>query len=249
MLKDLVCVVTGAATERGLGRAAASLFAEHGARIAILDLNEADSQRTADGLPGSGHKGYRTDVTDLDQCKSVAERIRRDLGGIDVLVNNAGVTQPDKFLDITQANYDLVLNVNLRGTFNMCQACIPAMQEKGKGSIINISSAAGQRGGGFFGGAHYAAAKAGVLGLTKAIAREFGPAGIRANAICPSFIETDLVAGRISEQRLVELRAAVPLGRLGKPTDIAGACLFLASDLSIYLTGSEVDVNGGTHIH
>lgn len=249
LLSGKSCLVTGAATRTGIGFATARLFAENGGKVAIVDLDEDKSAEAAAALPGNGHCGLRGDVTDRDACRAAVNSAAEHLGGLEILVNNAGVTQAARFQAISQDDYDLVLDVNLRGTFNMCQAVLPLMIEARGGSIVNISSAAAQKGGGFFGGAHYAAAKAGILGLTKAIAREFARDGIRSNAICPSMVETEFFAGKMTEEKRAELRAAVPVGRLGRPLDVARACLFLASDLAEYVTGSELDVNGGTHIH
>ena len=165
------------------------------------------------------------------------------------MINNAGIAQPLGTLEIGPDDYDLVLDVCLRGTFNMCQAVIPTMQTHHSGSIINLSSVAGQRGGGLFGGPHYAAAKAGVLGLTKTLAREQGPHQIRVNAICPAMIDTDIFAGQLSEENRAAFVAATPMGRVGQPLDVANCALFLASNLSAYVTGSEIDVNGGFHMH
>ncbi|MGA0595174.1 SDR family NAD(P)-dependent oxidoreductase [Enterovirga sp. CN4-39] len=250
LLEGRACLVTGAAGERSIGRAAARLFAEHGARVAILDLDERASVAAASDLPGyERHAGYSCNVTDLAGCKSVAERAHGAFGRIDVVVNCAGVAEPTEFLGITRDAYDLMLDVNLRGTFHVCQAVMPFMVSAGAGSIINLASVAAQRGGGLFGGAHYCAAKGGVLSLTKALAREYGPKGIRANAICPSLVETAIHGDKLSDERRKQIVANVPLGRVGQPSDIAGVCLFLASDLSAYVTGAEIDVNGGSHIH
>ena len=154
-------------------------------------------------------------------------------------------------MEIKAAHYDVVMDVNLRGTFNMTQAVVPHMRHRKSGSIINMASVAGQRGGGLFGGPHYAAAKAGVLGLTKATARELAPDNIRANAICPSLIDTDIFASAPgwTKEREAEVLKMIPMGRAGKASEVAGCCLFLASDLSTYVTGTEIDVNGGSHIH
>jgi NAD(P)-dependent dehydrogenase (short-subunit alcohol dehydrogenase family) len=249
LLEGKTCVITGAATQSGIGFSAAKLLAAQGAKLAILDIDGSAALEAARALPGSHHVGYRADVANRAHCEEAMKDVAAQFKSIDILINNAGVTRATKFLDITQEEYALVLNVNLTGTLNMCQAVLPHMIARKSGSIVNISSAAAQRGGGFFGGAHYCAAKAGVLGLTKSIAREFGPVGVRANAICPSMVETNLFAGAMTDEKRAELRAAVPMGRLGRPEDIAGACLFLASDLAGYVTGSELDVNGGTHIH
>ena len=170
-------------------------------------------------------------------------------GRIDILVNNAGITQPRGFLDITDADYDAVLDVSLRGTLHMSQAVLPTMKNQKSGSIISISSVSAQKGGGILGGPHYSAAKAGVLGLTRAIARDFGPFGIRANCITPGLIATDINKGKIPEDKLAGILASIPLGNIGEPADIGGACVFLASDLAKYCTGITLDVNGGMLIH
>jgi NAD(P)-dependent dehydrogenase (short-subunit alcohol dehydrogenase family) len=170
-------------------------------------------------------------------------------GQIDILVNIAGITQPLKFMEIEPQNYDDVMDVNLRGTLYMSQALLPHMRDRKGGSIVNMSSVSAQRGGGIFGGPHYSAAKAGILGLTKAMAREVAPDGIRANAICPGFIATDITAGKLTNEMRAQVLDSIPMGRAGTAQDVAGCCLFLASDLSSYVTGSEVDVNGGSLIH
>ena len=171
------------------------------------------------------------------------------LGRIDVLVNNAGITQPVKTLEITGADYDRILDVSLRGTLYMSQAVLPTMRRQKSGSIICISSVSAQRGGGIFGGPHYSAAKAGVLGLARAMAREFGGDGVRVNCITPGLIETDITQGKLSPERKQEIAGTIPLARLGRPDDVAGACVFLASDLAAYCTGITLDVNGGMLIH
>ncbi len=252
LLKDKTAVVTGAASARGLGKATAKLFAEHGARVAILDLTQSLAERAANDLPGTDenrHIGFACDVTSKAQCESAAARIIGAFGRIDILVNNAGITQPLKFMDIEPKDYDAVLDVSLRGSLYMSQAVVPSMRNQKSGSIINLSSVSAQRGGGIFGGPHYSAAKAGVLGLTKAMAREFAVDGIRVNAICPGFILTDITAGKLTEEVLKSIVDGIPMGRAGEASDVAGCCLFLASALSTYVTGSEVDVNGGSHIH
>ena len=249
LLEGKTAVITGAASPRGLGKAAAMLFAQHGARVAILDL-DADQAETAMGdLPGTGHYAMACDITDKAQCESVTQDMIKAMGQIDVLVNIAGITQPLKLMEITSENYDAVLDVNLRGTLYMSQAVIPHMIERKAGAIVNMSSVSAQRGGGIFGGPHYSAAKAGILGLTKAMARELAPTGVRANAICPGFIATDITAGKLTNEMRAQVLDGIPMGRAGTAEDVAGCCLFLASDLSSYVTGSEVDVNGGSLIH
>ncbi|APT60024.1 short-chain dehydrogenase [Roseomonas gilardii] len=248
LLQGRTCVITGAASERGLGRAAAKLFAEQDARVAILDLDEAAAQAAAKAI-GPDHRGYACDVTDRDACLGAARRIREDFGGIDVLVNNAGITQPVRTLDITPENYEAVTDVSLRGTLYMSQAVIPTMKDAGRGAIVCMSSVSAQRGGGVFGGPHYSAAKAGVLGLARAMARELGPDGIRVNSITPGLIQTDITAGKLSDAMKAEILKGIPLNRLGDAIDVARICLFLASDLSSYVTGATIDVNGGMLIH
>jgi NAD(P)-dependent dehydrogenase (short-subunit alcohol dehydrogenase family) len=241
-------VVTGAASPRGLGMATARLFAEHGATVAILDLNAEQAEEAARDL-GEDHVGLACDVTDQAACRAAVEELLRRWGAIDVLVNNAGITQPLKVMDIEPAHYDAVLDVNLRGTLYMSQAVIPAMRERKSGSIVNLSSVSAQRGGGIFGGPHYSAAKAGVLGLTKAMARELAPDNVRVNAICPGFIATDITAGKLTPDMNKTILDGIPMGRAGEAKDVAGCALFLASDLAAYCTGTEVDVNGGALIH
>lgn len=248
LLQGKFAIVTGAASKRGLGKATARLFADHGATIAILDLDEAAAKEAAADL-GPQHVGMACNVTDLDGVKAVVEALVAKWGRIDILVNNAGITQPLKIMDIAPKNYDAVLDVNLRGTLYCSQAVIPHMRAQKEGKIVNLSSVSAQRGGGIFGGPHYSAAKAGVLGLTKAMARELAPDNVRVNAICPGFIATDITGGLLTPEKLEEIKAGIPMGRAGTAEDVAGCALFLASDLSAYVTGSEVDVNGGSLIH
>jgi NAD(P)-dependent dehydrogenase (short-subunit alcohol dehydrogenase family) len=249
LLEGQTAIITGAASPRGLGKATARLFAEHGARVIIMDLDEALAQAACTDLPGAGHLGMGGNVCDLEDCARVARGTLDAFGHIDILVNNAGITQPLKLMEIGPQNYDAVTDVNLRGTLYMSQAVIPAMRARKSGSIVNMSSVSAQRGGGIFGGPHYSAAKAGVLGLTKAMARELAPDQVRANAICPGFIATDITAGKLTEEMRKQVLAGIPLGRAGTAEDVAGCALFLASSLSAYCTGTEVDVNGGSLIH
>lgn len=248
LLKDKYAVVTGAASARGLGKATARMFAEHGATVAILDL-DADAARSAAADLGADHIGLACDVTDRAACDAAAGALLDRWGRIDALVNNAGITQPLRIMEIEAANYDAVLDVNLRGTLYMSQAVIPVMRAQKSGSIVNLSSVSAQRGGGIFGGPHYSAAKAGILGLTKAMARELAPDNVRVNAICPGFIATDITAGKLTPEMNAQILAGIPMGRAGAASDVAGCALFLASDLSAYCTGTEVDVNGGSLIH
>ena len=248
LLRDKVAIITGGAGLNGLGFATARLMAEHGARVAVLDLERAEPPAAAAKL-GGGHLGLVADVTDKASCEAAIAKVLAAFGRIDVLVNNAGITQPVKTLDITAADYDRILDVNLRGTLYMSQAVLPTMRQQQSGSIICISSVSAQRGGGILGGPHYSAAKAGVLGLARAMAREFGPDGIRVNSITPGLIGTDIIKGKLTEDKKAEIADTIPLGRLGRAEDIGGACVFLASDLGAYCTGVTLDVNGGMLIH
>lgn len=255
LLRDKVCIVAGAASLRGIGYATAELFAEHGARIVVADLamNEevATAIRTAIGRkvsrPTDLH-GVRCDIASLEQCRNVFDVAGARFGRVDCLVNCAAVVKSQPFLTITEIDYDFVVDVNLKGAFNLNKAAVECLVASSGGSIVNVASVAAQRGGGLVGGAHYAASKGGVISLTKSIAREYGPQGVRANAICPSMTETGMLDG-MSEERFQEIVSAIPMRRAGKPRDVAGACLFLASDLSAYVTGAIIDVNGGSHIH
>lgn len=248
LLKDKVAVITGGAGINGLGFATARQMAAAGARVVILDLARAEPASAAARL-GDGHLGIVADVTDKAACEAAARKTVEAFGRIDILINNAGITQPVKTLDITGADYDRILDVSLRGTLYMSQAVLPAMRQRKSGSIVCISSVSAQRGGGIFGGPHYSAAKAGVLGLARAMAREFGIDGIRINCITPGLIETDITQGKLTPERKKEITDTIPLDRLGKADDVAGACVFLGSDLSSYCTGITLDVNGGMLIH
>jgi NAD(P)-dependent dehydrogenase (short-subunit alcohol dehydrogenase family) len=248
LLADKVALVTGGAGLNGLGFATAKMMAAHGARVVILDLERADPAGAAAKL-GAQHLGVVADVTDKVSCERAAKTVLEKLGRIDILVNNAGITQPRKTSDITAADYDAVLDVSLRGTLYMSQAVLPAMRAAKSGSIVCISSVSAQRGGGILGGPHYSAAKAGVLGLARAMAREFGIDGIRINCVTPGLIATDINKGLIPEDRMQGILDQIPLNRIGEPNDVAGCVVFLASPLSKYCTGVTLDVNGGMLIH
>ncbi|MFG1342465.1 SDR family NAD(P)-dependent oxidoreductase [Xanthobacter autotrophicus] len=253
LLSNQVCMIIGAASPRGIGHATARLFAEHGAKIAVVDVAMDDAVREdirktiGDGLEAN-IIGVKCDIQNPVDCDRAVSEVLREFGGLDCMVNCAGLVRSQGMLSISEADYDLVLGVNLKGTFNICKSALNVFKEKGRGSIINLASVAAQRGGGLVGGAHYAASKGGVVSLTRTIAREFGPIGIRANVVCPSMIETSMLDG-LSPERYREIVANVPLQRAGHPLDVAGACLFLASGLSAYVTGATIDVNGGSHIH
>ncbi len=252
LLANQTVIITGAASPRGLGLATAKLFAEHGARVMITDLDAQAAAQAVATLPGSGHLSARCNVTDKAECEASVQMALKAWGQVDVLVNIAGITSPQRLMDVDPETYTRVMDINMRGTLYMTQAVVPGMRERRRGSIVNMSSVSAQRGGGVFGGSHYSAAKAAVLGYTKAAARELGPDNIRVNAICPSFIDTDITGGMLTDRaadKLEAIVASVPMGRPGHAHEVAGCCLFLASDLASYVTGSEIDINGGSHIH
>lgn len=248
LLEGKVAIVSGAASQRGLGYATARMFALHGARIVILDLDDKAALDAADSI-GPGNLGIACNVTDRAACQAAADRVVKQFGRIDILINNAGITQPVKIMDVTPQDWDRLLDVNLKGVLFLSQAVIPQMKAQRSGSIACTSSVSAQRGGGILGGPHYSAAKAGVLGLAKAMARELGHDGIRVNCVTPGLIATDINAGKIPDAKMGEILAGIPLNRVGVPDDVAGAFLFLASDLSAYITGAVIDVNGGMLIH
>ena len=248
LLENKVVIVTGAASPRGIGKATAKALAAHGARVVVLDLRLDDAEQAARDL-GEGHLGLACDVTDRSACDAAVQAALTKYDRIDGLINNAGITQPLRTLDIQASNFDAVVDVNLRGTLYMSQAVLPHMKAHKGGSIVCMSSVSAQRGGGIFGGPHYSAAKAGVLGLAKAMAREFGGDNVRINSITPGLIQTDITGDKLTPEMRAEIIKGIPLGRLGDAADVANACLFLISDLSAYLTGITLDVNGGMLIH
>src|SRR6266567_935299 len=245
-----VALVTGAGSQRGIGRATALALAREGARIAITDVAaDGVKQVVAELNEISQAIGEVADVRNKEQMVQVVKRIVAEFGGVDILVNNAGLTRPTSFLAITEEEYDLVVDVNLKGTFLTTQAVVPAMLERGGGAIVSLSSVSGQRGGGVFGASAYSAAKAGIMGLTKALARELTPRGIRVNCVAPSMVDTDIAGDLLTPERKVELAKGTLVGRLAVVEDIANCILFLASDESAYLTGVTLDINGGMHMH
>ncbi|WP_110689795.1 SDR family NAD(P)-dependent oxidoreductase [Salinicola endophyticus] len=249
LLDNKICLVTGAAGARGIGLKTARLFHDHGANIVISDIDESACEAVRQAFDPERCLVVVANVTRRDECREVVARALERFGKIDVLINNAGITQPVKFEEIDPEGYDRILDVNLRGMLYMSQAVVPHMKAAGGGSIANTSSVSAQRGGGIFGGPHYSAAKAGMLGLGKAMARELGPFGIRVNSVTPGLIDTDITAGKLTEEMKAPILEGIPLKRLGLPDDVANAFLFLASELSSYITGATIDVNGGMHIH
>lgn len=248
LLEGKTAAISGAASLRGIGLATAKLFARHGARVAILDIDAAAAHSAAAAL-GPDHLGVVCDVADKASCEAAAATVLAAFGHLDILINNAGVTQPVKTLEIDERSWNRILDINTKGVLFLSQAFLPSMQARRRGSIACMSSVSAQRGGGIFGGPHYSAAKAGVLGLAKAMAREFGPDGIRVNCITPGLIQTDITEGKLTDAMRADIIKGIPLGRLGDASDVAGCYLFLASDLSAYVTGAVIDVNGGMLIH
>ena len=251
LLAGKAAVVTGGAGRRGIGFATVRMFARHGARCAVLDLASADPESAAQDVAnefGGTHIGIVCDVRDGDACRSAVDQAAEALGRLDILVNNAGTSQSLKTEQIGDAEFDAMIDIHLRACLKTSQAAVPHFRKAGGGAIVNLSSISAVRGGGIFGGPHYSAAKAGVIGLTRATARELAPENIRANAVAPSLVETDILAGRMDSARKAAVASEVPMGRVGTPDDVAGVLLFLASDLAAYVTGEVVNITGGAHI-
>lgn len=255
LLKGKVCIVAGGARQKSIGSATAQLFAEHGAKIVIADRssNSETAARLIQTLEAIGHPApdiiaMPCDITKPKECANLVQATIDQFGRVDVLVNSAGIVESLALLDISTDQFDKMISVNLKGAFNLCQAVLGEFITQHQGVIVNLASLAAQRGGGLVGGSHYAAAKGGVISLTRSIAREFGPRGIRANVICPAMAQTAMLDD-LSQDQIDAILSDIPLRRLGSPREVAGACLFLASDLSGFVTGATLDVNGGLHIH
>ncbi|NLF12665.1 MAG: SDR family oxidoreductase [Anaerolineaceae bacterium] len=242
-LKDRVAIVTGAA--RGIGRAIAVALAREGARVAALDLDlvQLDDLVGQVRTRGGEMLALSVDVTRKEQIQEAVGQVLARWGRIDILVNNAGIYEVLPIEAISEEQWDRVLAVNLKGAFLCCQAVIPTMKRQGSGTIVSMASSAGKSGG-TLSGAHYAVSKAGVICLTKQLARELGPHGITANAVAPGRIDTPMIH-LASDEENEAFRLRTPLGRLGTPEDVAGAVVFLVSDEASFITGEIVDVNGG----
>jgi len=240
-LKDKVALITGAG--RGIGREAALLFAREGAKVAVCDVID-EGQQVADEIIRQGGEALfvKADVTDREQVRRMVATVRERFGRIDILINNAGVLRDAQLHKLSEEDWDLVIDVNLKGVFNVTQAVAPIMIEQGRGKIINVASVVALYGN--FGQTNYVAAKAGVIGLTKVWARELGRKGINVNAVAPGVIQTEMIA-KVPEKILEMLRERTPLGRLGTPRDVANAYLFLASDEADYINGAVLSVDGG----
>ncbi|MDR3590353.1 MAG: 3-oxoacyl-ACP reductase FabG [Negativicutes bacterium] len=244
MLKDKVAIVTGAG--RGIGRAVALALAAHGAHVAVNDVNLQNAAAVAGEIRAGGTKALvaQADVTDEAQVRKMVADTIDHFAGIDILVNNAGIVLTGPVTEITPESWDRVMAVNLKGVFLCSKAVFPVMMARRCGKIINMASVAGKQGGGLLGNSCYAASKGGVIAFTKGIAREGGPYNINVNAITPALTDTDMTSGLSLKQRDAILRM-IPLGRVGKPGDIAAAVCFLASDYAAFITGEIMDVNGG----
>ena len=243
LLTDKTTLVTGAA--RGIGKAVALKFASEGANIALTDLKmDENFENTIKEIEAYGVKvkGYASNAADFEDTHVVVKQIVEDFGRIDILVNNAGITRDGLLLRMSEQQWDMVLTVNLKSAFNFCHAVVPVMTRQKGGSIINMSSIVGINGNA--GQCNYSASKAGMIGLAKSIAKEMGPKGIRANAIAPGFIITEMTA-QLSEEVRNAWMKMIPLRRGGTPEDIANVATFLASDMSSYVTGQVIPIDGG----
>lgn len=244
--ENKICLITGGAA--GIGKTAAEAFAGEGANIIICDVDQESGKQVAEA---TGGEFYNVDVTDHQDVQNWVNKVVEKHGRIDVLINNAGVLRDGLFVKVSEgklvkqmseADFDLVVSVNLKGVFNCAQAVAPVMINQGAGTIINVSSVVGIDGN--FGQTNYVATKAGVIGMTKVWARELGRSNIRVNAVAPGFIATDMVKA-MPEKILNNMKAHTPLGRLGEPIDIANAFLFLASDEASFISGAVLRVDGG----
>lgn len=246
LLEGKVAVITGAA--RGIGKAIAMKFAQEGADIAFTDLNEDDNFRNTEkeiAALGVKAKGYASNAADFTQAGETIDQIVKDFGKVDILVNNAGITRDGLLMRMTEQQWDMVINVNLKSAFNLTKAVIPYMMKQKSGSIVNMSSVVGVSGNA--GQANYSASKAGMIGLTKSTAKELGSRGIRCNAIAPGFIITDMT-GALPDDVRKDWESKIPLKRGGTPEDVANVCLFLGSDLSGYVSGQVVHCCGGMNM-
>lgn len=237
---ERVAVVTGGA--RGIGLAIATTLAEDGFRVAVLDVDEEGAREAASRLPGDGHAGYGADVTDFKVVQSVFKDLEEFLGPVEILINNAGITRDNLLLRMSEEEWDQVLTVNLKGAFNTTKAVARGMMKRRRGSIVNIASVIGLMGNA--GQANYAASKAGLLGLTKSVAREFASRGVRCNAVAPGFIQTEMTA-KLNPEVVEGLKGQIPMGILGQPEDVARVVRFLAGPESGYITGQVIGVDGG----
>jgi 3-oxoacyl-[acyl-carrier protein] reductase len=240
-----VALITGAA--QGIGKAVALLLAQNGADLVVSDINLEKAEETAKEIESMGRKAMaiKVDVANYTDVDRMIQAVMERFGHIDILVNNAGIARDKLILRMTEEDWDAVLNINLKGTFNCTKAVIKHMVKQRSGKIVNIASVVGEMGNA--GQANYAASKAGVIGFTKTIAREFAQRGINVNTIAPGYIQTPMTDG-LSEKVKEELKRLIPMERLGQPEDVAHAVLFLVSETSSYITGQVLNVNGGIYM-
>ena len=245
-------IVTGAASPRGIGFATARRYAAEGWSVVLLDIDQAGAEAAADKIAselGATVVGLGVDVVDKASIARCVEAVAAaGLPPVGAVANIAGVASPVPFLEVELEEWHRVMDINLTGTFLVCQAFLPQMIENGFGRIVNMSSVSAQQGGGVFSKTPYSAAKAGVLGLTRGLAREMAPHGITVNAISPGVVDTDIRAGATDEENEARLAAAVPLGRQGTPEDVAALTVFLSSEDASYITGTTQNINGGSYI-
>jgi 3-oxoacyl-[acyl-carrier protein] reductase len=243
LLENKTAIITGAT--RGIGRGIAVEFANQGANVAFTYSSSVDAAKALEdelNALGIKAKGYQSNAAEFDTAQELAKEILKEFDSIDILVNNAGITKDNLLMRISEDDFDKVIDVNLKSVFNMTKAVIRPMMKQRSGSIINMSSVVGLKGNA--GQSNYAASKSGILGFSKSVALELGSRNIRSNVIAPGFIETEMT-GKLDEATVQTWRDAIPLKRGGTPKDIANACVFLASDLSSYITGQTLSVDGG----
>jgi 3-oxoacyl-[acyl-carrier protein] reductase len=243
LLEGKTAIITGAS--RGIGKGIATVFAQQGANVAFTYSASVEAAKALEAelqVHGTIVKGYKSNAANFNDSQKLAEDVLADFGNIDILVNNAGITKDNLLMRMGEADFDKVIEVNLKSVFNMTKAVQRTMLKQRKGSIINMSSVVGLKGNA--GQTNYAASKAGIIGFSKSVALELGSRNIRSNVIAPGFIETEMTA-KLDEATVDGWRAGIPLKRGGSPEDIANACVFLASDLSGYITGQTINVDGG----
>jgi NAD(P)-dependent dehydrogenase (short-subunit alcohol dehydrogenase family) len=249
---DRTAVVTGGGSARGIGRATAHALAADGWNVAVLDLDEASAKDAAHEVAeraGVDALGVACDVTDAASVAAALDAVTDALPPVGALVNNAGITSPVPFVEVSAEEWERVFAVNVRGAYNVTRALVPGMVERGFGRVVFLSSVSAERGGGVFGGVAYSAAKAAQLGFARALAREVGPHGVTVNSVAPGLIDTDITAGKLTGEREAQVLAGVPLGRKGRTRDVADLITFLCRAETAYVTGATYDVNGGSHIH
>jgi 3-oxoacyl-[acyl-carrier protein] reductase len=243
LLKGKTALITGAS--KGIGKAIAIKYAEQGANVAFTYLSSTEQGKALEAelaSKGVKIKGYRSDASDFSQADKLITDVLADFGSVDILVNNAGITMDNLLLRMNEEAWDKVMSINLKSCFNTVKAITKPMMKQKSGCIINMTSIVGVKGNA--GQANYAASKAGIIGFTKSVALEIGSRGIRCNAVAPGFIETEMT-GKLDEKTVQLWRDAIPLKRGGTPEDVANVCVFLASDLSSYITGQVIQVDGG----